>query len=442
MPENAITVESISKRYRIGERQEASDTLGGAITDFVGRPLRNLRRLRRLSRFAENGRAAADVIWAVKDVSFEVGRGDVVGLIGRNGAGKSTLLKILSRITEPTSGRVVTSGRVASLLEVGTGFHMELTGRENIYLNGTVLGMKRREVERKFEEIVDFSGVEKFIDTPVKRYSSGMVVRLAFAVAAHLEPDILLVDEVLAVGDVAFQQKCLDKMRSVTREGRTILFVSHNMSAIQSLCERTIVVDAGEIVADGATDKSIAIYLDRSLHEGAVLAGESLVASVEGGKPKNSSTIWVKEIALLDEHGLPRTDYRSDEEITVSITYECLKSVSDLRLFVYVVDAQNDPLLVSANNDDIRSHDFYRQEAGTYRATCTVPANLLGEKRFYLTVQLEQPKIEHLILNKILSFDVSFVGFHNNQYRKDVWIRPMLSWSTKSLASEQAVSNE
>jgi len=262
----AIRVENLSKRYRIGLKEEIHDTLVGAVVDFFKRPVQNLRRLRRLSTFSENGHEAEDVIWALKNVSLDVKQGEVLGIIGRNGAGKSTLLKILSRITDPTRGRVEIYGQVSSLLEVGTAFHHELTGRENIFLNGAVLGMSRTEIERKFDEIVDFSGVERFIDTPVKRYSSGMQVRLAFAVAAHLEPEILLVDEVLAVGDAEFQQKCLGKMERVARGGRTVAFVSHNMNAIQTLCSRAIWLDSGAIVGQGEVAEQVESYLN-SLRE-------------------------------------------------------------------------------------------------------------------------------------------------------------------------------
>jgi lipopolysaccharide transport system ATP-binding protein len=258
MSEPAIKVDGLSKRYRIGVEEEQHDTLFGAMASWVQSPMENYRRVKRLSAFGKG--EADDIIWALKDVSFEVERGEVVGVIGRNGAGKSTLLKILSHITEPTSGYAKIRGRVSSLLEVGTGFHDELTGRENVYLNGTILGMSKAEVDRKFDEIVAFSGVEKFIDTPVKRYSSGMKVRLAFAVAAHLEPEILLVDEVLAVGDVGFQKKCLGKMEDVTQEGRTVLFVSHNMSMVSALCPRCLLLERGHIVADNETEKVVDRY--------------------------------------------------------------------------------------------------------------------------------------------------------------------------------------
>ncbi len=266
MSDYAIRVENLSKRYRIGRKEERPDTLAGAIGGWLGAPLANFRRLRRMSQFSQNGQEP-DVIWALRDVSFNVREGEVVGIIGRNGAGKSTLLKILSRITPPTSGRVVLNGRVASLLEVGTGFHGDLTGRENVYLNGTILGMAKAEIDRNFDEIVAFSGVEKFIDTPIKRYSSGMKVRLAFAVAAHLQPEILLIDEVLAVGDAEFQKKCLGKMEDVARQGRTVLFVSQNMGAVNALCKETALVEDGRLQALAPTAEVIATYLGEALQQ-------------------------------------------------------------------------------------------------------------------------------------------------------------------------------
>lgn len=261
MSDIAIKVENLTKRYRIGLKELQPETLAGAVTGWLKAPFQNYRKLSRLSHFSENGHDPDDVLWALKDVSFEVKHGEVVGIIGRNGAGKSTLLKILSRITEPTSGRVTINGRVASLLEVGTGFHPDLTGRENVYLNGTVLGMSKEEIHRKFDEIVDFSGVEKFIDTPVKRYSSGMQVRLAFSVAAHLEPEILLIDEVLAVGDVEFQKKCLGKMDDIAQTGRTVFFVSHNMAAIEHLCHRAFMLGNGKIEYSGKQTDVVSYYL-------------------------------------------------------------------------------------------------------------------------------------------------------------------------------------
>lgn len=251
MSDIAIRVEELSKQYRIGARKQRYTTLRDQVVETF------------TSLWKRNGHrdASRDTIWALRDASFEVNQGEVIGIIGRNGAGKSTLLKILSRITEPTTGRADIYGRVGSLLEVGTGFHEELTGRENIFLNGAILGMSRKEIQRKFDEIVAFAEVENFIDTPVKRYSSGMYVRLAFAVAAHLEPEILIVDEVLAVGDMTFQKKCLGKMGDVAKEGRTVLFVSHNMAAVTGLCSRAIVLQKGQIVFDGPSQQAVSYYL-------------------------------------------------------------------------------------------------------------------------------------------------------------------------------------
>ncbi|MBU0996139.1 MAG: ABC transporter ATP-binding protein [Proteobacteria bacterium] len=263
----AIRVNNISKCYRIGLKEQIHENIATAFLSLISSPLSNYRKYRSLYKFKEidfdnNNGSHPDLIWALKNVSFDVNQGESLGIIGKNGSGKSTLLKILSKITVPTKGRAEIHGRVSSLLEVGTGFHPELTGRENIYLNGTVLGMRKHEINKKFDEIVDFSGIEKFIETPVKRYSSGMKVRLAFSVAAHLEPEILLVDEVLAVGDAEFQKKCLGKMGDVTKEGRTVLFVSHNMAAMEQLCERVVWLNKGALVGSGPARDMINQYLD------------------------------------------------------------------------------------------------------------------------------------------------------------------------------------
>jgi lipopolysaccharide transport system ATP-binding protein len=260
MSRPAISVENLSKAYRIGLKDEVPDTLVGALQGALRAPMKNWRRLARLNTF-KHQEEADDLFWALKDVSFDVAEGEVVGIIGRNGAGKSTLLKILSRITEPTSGRAVIRGRVSSLLEVGTGFHPELTGRDNVYMNGTILGMTKREIDRKFDEIVDFSGVAKFLDTPIKHYSSGMKVRLAFAVAAHLEPEILIIDEVLAVGDAEFQKRCLGKMQEVALGGRTVLFVSHNLGAVQSLCTKGILLNQGTLTCNSEVTEALRKYV-------------------------------------------------------------------------------------------------------------------------------------------------------------------------------------
>ncbi|TWT82763.1 Teichoic acids export ATP-binding protein TagH [Planctomycetes bacterium CA13] len=278
----AIAVNEISKAYRIFRRDALPDTLIGMMTSIARSPIRNIRYLRSLSRnIADSNELTSDQFWALRDVSFDIPTGEVVGVIGRNGAGKSTLLKILSRITEPTSGEAVIRGRISSLLEVGTGFHPELTGRENVYMNGTILGMTKREIDKKFDQIVDFAGVDRFLDTPIKRYSSGMQVRLAFSVAAHLDPEILIIDEVLAVGDAEFQKRCIGKMQEVAGGGRTVLFVSHNMSAIGQLCTSGILLSEGRVTASGKLDDVVQSYMDDLFETESAVGDHSTRVSVQ-----------------------------------------------------------------------------------------------------------------------------------------------------------------
>ena len=318
----AITVENIYKIYRIGVKEKVHDSIGGALFDFIKSPLNNYKKYRSFYRFDDIDTATpantdvdqSDIIWAVRDVSFEVKQGEVLGLIGGNGAGKSTLLKILAKITDPTGGRAEIRGRVSSLLEVGTGFHQELTGRENVYLNGTILGMKKKEVESKFDEIVEFSGVGKFIDTPVKRYSSGMKVRLAFSVAAFMEPEILLVDEVLAVGDATFQNKCIGKMSEVSKQGRTIIFVSHNMPAIANLCDRAIVLESGMVKLDADPDTAITEYLN-SITAHSQASDFSQVPRQRGHLP------IIQKITFLDQKGNSVSSVQTGDPLTVHIHY-------------------------------------------------------------------------------------------------------------------------
>jgi lipopolysaccharide transport system ATP-binding protein len=317
----AIKVENINKIYRIGVKEEMHDSFGGAMFGFIKNPIKNYKKYRSFYKFddidlnnlnpdSNNG----DTVWAVRDVSFELKKGEVVGLIGGNGAGKSTLLKILARITDPTNGQAEIHGRISSLLEVGTGFHQELTGRENVFLNGTILGMKKIEVDHKFDEIVDFSGVEKFIDTPVKRYSSGMKVRLAFAVAAVMEPEILLVDEVLAVGDASFQAKCLGKMSEVSQQGRTIIFVSHNMAAIEHLCKRVILLESGKVKLDTDPGNAITEYF-KSI---SILTGNKNLAEVPR---KSGLTPVIQKIEFVDQKGNSITSVPTGDPLTVHIHY-------------------------------------------------------------------------------------------------------------------------
>ena len=319
----AIKVENLSKIYRIGMKKEMQENFANALFDFIKSPWKNYRKYRSLYRFDDfdllqnqNSKdTPSDIIFAVNDVSFEVKKGEVIGLIGGNGAGKSTLLKILAKITDPTGGQVEIRGRISSLLEVGTGFHQELTGRENVYLNGTILGMKKKEVDRKFDEIVDFSGVRKFIDTPVKRYSSGMKVRLAFAVAAFMEPEILLVDEVLAVGDAAFQTKCIGKMSEVSRQGRTVIFVSHNMAAIEHLCGRVILLESGKIKLDTDPNHAIAKYLES-------MSTFTKVRNLETIPRESGYTPVIQKVEFINQKAESVSSIQTGEALTVHIHYK------------------------------------------------------------------------------------------------------------------------
>ncbi|MDD4690395.1 MAG: ABC transporter ATP-binding protein [Eubacteriales bacterium] len=307
-----IEVKHLSKQYQIGADRTYKRFTENA-TNIVRHPLRTIR----------EAAQPKDIFWALKDINFEVKHGEVLGIIGRNGAGKSTLLKVLSRITRQTEGEIVVRGRIGSLLEVGTGFHPELTGRENIYFNGAILGMKKREIDDKFDEIVKFSGIEKFLDTPVKRYSSGMQVRLAFSVAAHLDPEILLVDEVLAVGDAEFQKKCMGKMGEIAGEGRTVLFVSHNMAAVQNLCNSAFLMNNGKIIEKGDTDSIISFYLSHSHHEGIVVENGVFDLSKRVNQYNNGKPI-IKRVILLGSDDVVRSTFLTGEKIKIAILVEGL----------------------------------------------------------------------------------------------------------------------
>lgn len=319
MPRPIISVENLGKSYLVGHKYAKSERYI-ALRDVVGRNIKNFGR-KAIDMARGNQIIQGDEVeefWALKEVNFEVTQGEVVGIVGRNGAGKSTLLKVLSRITEPTQGRVILRGRVASLLEVGTGFHPELTGRENIFLNGAILGMTRDEIKSRFDEIVDFAGVEKFLDTPVKRYSSGMYVRLAFAVAAHLDPEILVVDEVLAVGDAEFQKKCLGKMRDVAEGGRTVLLVSHNMAVIRSLCERAVLLEAGLLIASGSGDEVVSQYL-MSASSGEA-PGQASLRSHSGRLSKMQTVI--NQVFLKNSKGEISGQFLQGSSIVLEIEYD------------------------------------------------------------------------------------------------------------------------
>lgn len=334
----SIRIENLSKAYRVGVRHAQHDSVTGRLAAFLTSPFANYRRLHSLDTFESEKRRhgeEADLIWALRDIDLTIRQGEVVGFVGANGAGKSTLLKIVSRITRPTKGSVALRGRVSSLLEVGTGFHPELTGRDNILMNGTILGMSRREIDRKFDEIVAFSGVGRFLDTPLKRYSSGMKVRLGFAVAAHLEPDILIVDEVLAVGDAQFQQRCLGKMQDVSRAGRTVLFVSHNLSAVQSLCTRAILLEEGRAVEDGSPRAVISTYLKRFTASGGHGFGPDNELRETRGPVK------FLDGRMLDVDGRPLAAPVSGEPVTFAFDVENEAGARPVRLRLIFKEVDN-----------------------------------------------------------------------------------------------------
>jgi lipopolysaccharide transport system ATP-binding protein len=397
-PEVMIEARNLGKSYRIGRKEERRDTLRDVIVDLAKAPWRRL---------VKGGGAGPEIIWALDDVSFEVKSGEVLGIIGRNGAGKSTLLKILSRITAPTRGRVELRGRVGSLLEVGTGFHPELTGRENIYLNGAILGMSRKEIKARFDEIVDFAGIEKFMDTPVKRYSSGMYVRLAFAVAAHLEPEILLVDEVLAVGDAAFQKKCLGKMGSVIQEGRTVLFVSHNMAAVETLCQRVMLLDQGSVRSVGEARTVIGDYLAAANRPTAGNDGEwdlSGLPRAPGHRP------ILRHLTMSDQAGRTTSVLRCGDDLTLRMDYDNQgMKLKGPRFIIRVMDSLGRPLFLLQNN--------FQQESPVETAgplgsvTCRIKRLPLIPGRYKISLAASTPHLFLDLLNEAIDFTVEYGDF-------------------------------
>jgi lipopolysaccharide transport system ATP-binding protein len=418
---NAIEVHELSKRYRIGQMSAAYGTLRDSMTRTAARVV---------------GRAQSherEEIWALRDVSFAVREGEVLGVIGRNGAGKSTLLKLLTRITAPTSGKAIIRGRVGSLLEVGTGFNPELTGRENVFLNGSILGMKRREIQRKFDDIVEFSGIEKFIDTPVKRYSSGMSVRLAFSVAAHLEPEILLVDEVLAVGDAEFQQRCLGRMEDFSGTGRTVLFVSHNMQTVNQLCERTIWLDGGRIVEDGEPSRVITHYLHT------VQTSTSQISWPDDDSAPGDELARLQSVRVVNESG--ETTDASDvrDPVGIEIRYRVLREGPAVFAKIKVRDSQGS---VAFNAMDVAAQREDSTEPGIYTATAWIPPHLLNEGMTTVDVAvctLRQPKLfQRAQKYEAVAFTVfdpgdgdSARGLFTGHIRGVV--RPLLDWTVERL---------
>jgi lipopolysaccharide transport system ATP-binding protein len=422
LSEVLISVENLGKRYRI--RHQPQRQRYATIRDVLTNSTKSLARrfwscVRRPFAGAPPARGPAqEDFWALQNVSFEITQGQSVGIIGRNGAGKSTLLKILSRVTEPTTGRVRIRGRAASLLEVGTGFHPELTGRENVYLNGAILGMSRMEIRRKFDEIVAFAEIEKFLDTPVKRYSSGMYVRLAFAVAAHLEAEILVVDEVLAVGDTRFQRKCLGKISEVAKQGRTVLFVSHNMGVIAELCRRVFWLDQGRVRKCGGAQDVITTYLK----------------SHAGGKPnwfrpaKAAKTrVSLQAVQLLSGENDPIEVVEFKEPFQIEIVYEVFQPVEGCTIALCLRNVEGLKVIVSSERDSTRLDEVTR-EVGRYRAVCAFPGGLLRHGLYYLTVGAYIENRETIDrYENLLAFEISAVDSPATDGRQGV-VTPILPW--------------
>jgi lipopolysaccharide transport system ATP-binding protein len=424
MSDVAIRVAELCKQYRIGARQKGFDTLRETLTTAAAAPFRKLR----AKSPSTNGHSAnGNCIWALKDVSFEVKQGDVVGIIGRNGAGKSTLLKILTRITEPTSGYADIKGRVASLLEVGTGFHPELSGRDNILLNGAILGMKKAEIERKFDEIVAFSEIEKFIDTPVKHYSSGMYLRLAFAVAAHLEPEILLVDEVLAVGDASFQRKCLGKMGDVARQGRTVLLVSHNMASINRLSDNVVWLKDGVLQEFGDSESVIANYLSSDIRESAEV-------SFAGAGEAEPGSEYVRLLAsrIKSRTGEITTTLDNRFEFSIEVDYKILRPVKNVRIGI-TLTAQDSTVVLSSKDTD-HHDDGIERPPGTYSGRCTIPGEFLNNGQYSVSIGCDTPMIQtHFFVDRLLAFHIEQIGGANSHItdRRPGFIRMKLAWETE-----------
>lgn len=386
-----IEVKNIGKKYNISRGRGNYISLRDVIMNIARRPFLFVKQKAQKT----IGRGKKEEFWALRGVNFSVNKGEVIGIIGHNGAGKSTLLKILSQITPPTEGEIVIHGKIGSLLEVGTGFHPELSGRENIFLNAAILGMTRKEMSKKFDKIVAFAGVEKFLDTPVKYYSSGMYVRLAFSVAAHMEPDILLVDEVLAVGDVEFQKKCLGKMEEVTRtEGRTILFVSHNMAAIQQLCARSILLEKGKVVAIGNTRDVIDQYVSKHMNQLAV-----------NEFPENpQAPAAFRKISILDHTQSPRTELPINQPFSIDIEFTCNQALQNTTLSLVIYTQDRDILLFSSEAD-VRG-TLSRYEAGNYKATIAIPHFLLNVGRYSFDVKLHTPNVSLAAEQRDMVFEI------------------------------------
>ena len=411
----AIRVEGLSKRYQIGATPATYRTLRESVTDLMAGPFR------RLSTAARPRRVAQDntTFWALKDVSFTIPRGAAVGIIGRNGAGKSTLLKILSRITDPTAGFAEIHGRVGSLLEVGTGFHPELTGRENISLNGAILGMRRSEIAHKFDEIVAFSEVEKFIDSQVKYYSSGMYLRLAFAVAAHLDPEILLVDEVLAVGDAAFRKKCLGKMDAVAHAGRTVFLVSHDLTAIHDLCPTTLLLEHGQVLAYGPTDAVLSRYMGKYEDLGS--------RYLPIGAAQEPGEFQLLGLTVRDVGGISNISYTWDEDIYIDIDYQISTPIRNLRVG-FQVENERGQVVFRSGDADWEADLAETRNPGGYRSSCRIPCRLLNSGRYLVSLRIDVPQLRWVHKkDAVASFEIGHVSVAGGPY-VEAMVRPQLEW--------------
>lgn len=429
MSDLAIRVAGLGKRYRIGGPRARYRTIRESVIEAAKAPFRRLSSALR----GEKTRPDGDTIWALKDVAFEVRRGEVVGVIGQNGAGKSTLLKVLSRITEPTEGWAEIHGRVGSLLEVGTGFHPELTGRENIYLSGAVLGMRRKEIDQRFDEIVEFSGVEQFLDTPLKHYSSGMQVRLGFAVAAHLEPEILLVDEVLAVGDAEFQRKCLGKMSEVAQGGRTVLFVSHNMEAVLRLCPDAVLLRAGRVAESGCAADVVEAYLTGGIEV------DGSIATLFSERSAHADDFRFSSASVCRPGGSQTDQISLNEGLDVELEYWMGAYIRGVIVACHLWNSRGTCVLTTTDVDRHPESAVRIRKPGHYTACCHIPRQYLRPGRYYLGLSASIPSIRTLAnLPRILGFDVIDTGSVESrlgQGREGV-ISPVLDWSTIQVADD------
>lgn len=419
----AISIESVSKMYRLG--QVGTGTLAHDLNRLWAKVRGKTDPFATVGQENDREQAGGEYVWALQDINLEIEQGQILGIIGRNGAGKSTLLKLLSRVTAPTTGRIVANGRMASLLEVGTGFHPELTGRENIFLNGAILGMTRPEIKKQFDDIVDFSGCNKYVDTPVKRYSSGMYVRLAFAVAAHLEPEILIVDEVLAVGDADFQSRCIGKMEDVSKNsGRTILFVSHNMASVRRLCGQSCLLVNGKLDSIGGTGEIIERYLERASDS------DRLLEFPPGQEPQQDG-VQLDRIEITDEAGRTASRLTSGSPIDIRIHYSLREPVKNLRVTVSLFAGDGAHVLsVSDFNDQDESRV---RAAGQHFSSLSIPADFLNLGRYSCSIDLDVPMQKPLIMGQGISFSVeelsiNHLGITQNP-RPPGAIHPKLSWT-------------